>query len=371
MTTPWTRAHVEAIAAGPLPAAPRIDPPSLERLLPGVDLWDHWPVQEVDGRVAEIAGGALMMLLSAPAGLDPDERHGQARIRLMHRAQDGWTDLGPALPDGLSPGSREWAGSAVVDVAHERVTLYFTAAGHRGEGAVSFDQRLFETSAALTLADGDVRLTGWTPPVESVASDGRFYARDMIGGGAIGTIKAFRDPAFFRDPVDSRDYLLFTASLARSASSWNGAIGTAMKDASGRWRLLPPLVSADHVNNELERPHLVHRDWRYYLFWSTQAKVFAAGGPAGPTGLYGMVAERLEGPYRPLNGTGLVFANPASAPGQAYSWLVLSDLRVLSFADCVGLDRAPRDAAEARAHFGGAPAPVLRLAIDGDRTSLA
>ena len=44
----------------------------------------------------------------------------------------------------------------------------------------------------------------------------------MTGGGAIGTIKAFRDPAFFRDPADGCDYLLFTASLAASASAWNG-----------------------------------------------------------------------------------------------------------------------------------------------------
>jgi levansucrase len=50
---------------------------------------------------------------------------------------------------------------------------------------------------------------------------------------------------------------------------------------------------------------------------------------------------------------------------------VLSDLSVLSFADMVGLDRPPRDVAEARARFGGVPAPILRLRLDKDRAWLA
>jgi levansucrase len=37
----------------------------------------------------------------------------------------------------------------------------------------------------------------------------------------------------------------------------------------------------------------------------------------------------------------------------------------------VGLRAPPADAAQARAHFGGAPAPVVRLKIEGDRAGLA
>jgi len=49
---------------------------------------------------------------------------------------------------------------------------------------------------------------------------------------------------------------------------------------------------------------------------------------------------------------------------------VLHDLRVLSFADLIGLSRLPADAEEARAHLGGAPAPELRIALDGDCSRL-
>jgi levansucrase len=365
-TSDWSPAAVAAIAAAPLPEAPLIH--RAAPLLPGFDLWDFWPVQEEDGRVAQIGGGTLYFFLAAPAGGDPEERHGRSSLRVLHQGPEGWRDLGPAFPGGFAPGSRQWSGSTIVDSGNRRLTLYFTAAGRRGEARLGFEQRLFVTSAALTGVP-DAMIGEWTVPVEIVAPGG-CYMQDMSGGGGIGTIKAFRDPCFFRDPADGADYLLFTASLAGSPSAWNGVVGVARRDGQ-IWSLQPPLISADGVNNELERPHVVAHDGRYYCFWSTQGKVFAAGGPAGPTGLYGMVADRFAGPWRPLNGSGLVVANPAAAPHQAYSWLVLDDRRVLSFVDLAGLPGVPGDAATARRHFGGTPAPELRLHLDGARTALA
>jgi levansucrase len=368
MTTPWLPAHVEAIDAAALPAAPLIDPARVERLLPGIDLWDYWPVQTPEGAAARIADGELCLFLSAPVVGDPEARHGLARLRFLHRGPAGWRDLGPLFPDGFTPGSREWAGSAVLE--DDRVSVYFTAAGEAGEAVPGFHQRLYVTQARLSAPGGVPALDGWTRPAELVRPDGATYVRDLVGGGGIGTIKAFRDPAFFRDPADGADYLLFAGSLAASASPWNGAIGVARRRTDG-WALEAPLVAADGLNNELERPHAVAHAGRYYLFWSTQRHVFADGGPAGPTGLYGMVADRFAGPYAPLNGTGLVVANPPSAPAQAFSWLVLPDGRTLSFADSIGLPGRPRDAEEARRHFGGTPAPELRLRLDGASATLA
>lgn len=370
----WTRDAVARIADAPASTLPVIDPAAITPVLPGIDLWDHWPVQHRDGRTARIAGGVLMIALSAPRLPDPDARHAVARLRLMHRidAAGGfeWRDLGLLLPDDLSPGSREWAGSAIVSDAGDHLTLYFTAAGHRGEQGVSFDQRLFETSAALRVEDGKPTVGYWTTPVESVAADGVVYTRDMAGGGAIGTIKAFRDPAWFRDPADGSEHLLFTASLEQSLSRWNGAIGIAHRQ-DDRWVLGDPLISADGVNNELERPHIVVHQGHYYCFWSTQQKVFANDGPSGPNGLYGMIADALPGPWRPLNGSGLVAANPVAAPVQAYSWLVQDDLSVLSFVDRPGLTAEPRDVAIARRHFMGTPAAPFGLQLEGHRATLA
>ncbi|RVT42074.1 glycoside hydrolase family 68 protein [Sphingobium algorifonticola] len=367
----WTREAVAALAHGhDSPEMPLIAPDSLSSILPGYDCWDHWPVQEEDGRTAEIAGGILMLLLTAPIMGDPEARHGHARIRVMHVRDDQWTDLGNLLPEGFSPGSREWAGSAFVSAGHDTITLYFTAAGARDEAIESFTQRLFETRAPLSTEEGMIHIGTWTTPRECVVPDGHVYVNDFSHGG-VGTIKAFRDPFWFRDPADDVEYLLFTASLAQSTSAYNGAIGKALRGPAGNWRLDGPLIDADGVNNELERPHIVLHGGLYYCFWSTQRKVFDPDGPVGPTGLYGMVADRMAGPWRPVNGTGLVLANPLAAPFQTFSWLVLDDLSVLSFVDMPGLLCLPDDPAIARAHFGGTPAPRCRLRLEGDRSMLA
>lgn len=356
MTTAWTAAHLARLDGASLPQAPVIGRPTPPAGAAELVLWDAWPVTDRDGRVAAIAGGELWLALSAPRVADPLARHAAARIRLLLLAGEAWRDLGDAMPADLTPGSREWSGSAVLEPNGELV-LHFTAAGRRGEALPTFEQRLFETRARLRFEGARPYLTGWTPPVETVAADGHIYVVADQSDGEAGTIKAFRDPAWFRDPADGAEYLLFAASLAGSTSAFNGAVGVAARRSEG-WLLMPPLVHADGVNNELERPHVVVTNGCYYLFWSTQRSVFAPGINA-PTGLYGMVAPGFCGPWQPLNGSGLVLTNPSTAPDQAYSWLVLDDDRVASF-----LDRPPPG------RFVGVPAPMLRICISGATTRI-
>lgn len=339
--------------------------------LPGIDLWDMWPLQRRDGTIADIDGGQFWFTLSAPIVGGPNERHSLARIRLLSHRDNGWTDLGPALPDQFGPGNREWSGSAIID-DDGLVRLFYTAAGNRGEVG-GFRQRLVATSARLDTGMAQTRPAGWSPPVEIIVADGRNYRIVDQRDGAIGTIKAFRDPGYFRDPADGQSYLVFTGSLANSASAHDGCIGIAraLDDDLMTWALLPPIVTADGLNNELERPHILHRDGLYYLFWSTQSSVFAPDGPIGPTGLYAMVAPSIMGPYAPLNGSGLVLANPSIEPRQAFSWHVQADLSVTSFVDMWGMGgRDPRDNAEARAHFGATPAPLLHIMLDGHHSRI-
>lgn len=371
VTSRWAAEAVAALRQDAATTIPLIDTPALAAAkaggLAGLDLWDMWPVQLADGATARISGGTLWMILSAPVLPDSDQRHGIARIRLVLERDGDWIDCGDALPEGLCPGSREWAGSAVLDPPSGAVTLYFTAAGRRGEAAPSFAQRLFETVGTLAGDGAGLRIIGWSDPVESLVADGRRYMLVDAATGVPGFIKGFRDPAWFRDPADGADYLLFTASIPDAASDWNGAIGVARRDG-GAWVALDPLLVCDGLNNELERPHILARGGRYYLFFSTQRRVFAPDGPNGPNGLYGMVAEHVLGPYRPLNGSGLVAANPPQAPFQTYSWWVTGELEVAGFVEMPGLmsDPANESAETRRAHFGGVPAPRFRIALDGD-----
>ena len=337
-------------------------------ILPGLDLWDSWPLAREDGSTAVVDGRQYWFFLSAPCFDDPGQRHNSAKIRLASHGVDGWRDHGDCLPEALSPGSREWAGSAVLHDDLSSVTLFFTAAGRRGEGH-SFEQRLFAAHGRLT-ADGP---GDWQRCEELVRPDGRRYFVANEGEGTPGMIKAFRDPAWLRDPATGKCHLLFTASAGWDNAAYNGVIGLATLGLDGAWQLGDPLIDAVGVNNELERPHVVPRDGRYYLFWSTQRRTFDPAGPSGPNGLYAMVADALEGPYRPVNGSGLVAGNPAAEPTQGYSWWVTGEGEVWSFIDHWGMQGRSFDQHPEllRGQFGGTPAPTFRLAFAGDRVTIA
>lgn len=366
MTTAWTAAHIAALEGQPLPAPGLIGEVDARRIMPDLLLWDMWPLQLPDGTIAPVNQGSLWMVLAAPDRGDPILRHFEAKIRLLHLDAAGWHDLGDMMPAGLGDFEREWSGSALLE--DDRVTLYFTAAGYADRPG-GFQQRLAETSGTLQ-ADG--RITGWSDVRESVVADGAVYLAADKHEGAPGTVKAFRDPAFFIDPKDGARYLVFTATLAASDHAFNGAVGLARMDEAGAWQLLPPIIHADTLNNELERAQIIAHQGLYYAFWSTQRSVFNPQGPVGPTGFYGMVADSLAGPWRPLNGTGLVIANPDEEPMQTYSWFATSELLVCSFVDHWGLKgRKPADSALVAAEtFGGTPAPMVRIALDGESSSI-
>lgn len=358
----WTGDHVEVIDPALVAIAPLLGAEDFAPVAPELGVWDAWPLQEETGLPLSLDGRQeLWMALGAPRFANPDDRHGQARIHLLLRDGETWHHIGPAMPDGFAPGSREWSGSAIVWADRTTVTLYFTAAGRRGEDLLSFEQRIFSATATLDTSGMFPRLSDWRDLEEIVARDPEHYMTTSGGAGEVGKIKAFRDPAFFRDPIGGGDYLLFAGSRANSQSEYNGVVGIARRESGqgGRWNILPPVLSADSLNNELERPHIIFHGGLYYLFWSTQRHVFAPSGPVGPTGLYAMVSDSLFGGWTPVNGSGLVFANPDAAPAQAYSWFVLPDLSVTSFVDDWAGDGAR--------NFGGTFAPFVRLWLSGDK----
>lgn len=358
-TLRWTAPS--AAAAGP---RPRDFAPIVAGQVPStagaLTFWDAWPLLAEAGQVFHDASAReIWFVLAAPRMADPDARHAHARIHLLRRSGDTFEALGPAFPEAFTPGSREWSGSAAIDAAG-RVTLRFTAAGRRGETALTFEQRLFESRGTL---GGDRRIADWTTPREILAADEIHYRRADQAEGEIGRIKAFRDPEFFSDPGGAGDFLTFTASSAATPGDFDGLVGLARLRNDGTAEALAPLVDACGFNNELERPHLRVFDERYYLFWSTQSQVFAPEAGPWPTGLYGATADDLAGPWRLLNGDGLVAGNPPAAPRQAYSWLVLPDGSVTSFVD--------RWAAHGEPEFVGAFAPFARLQFAGERVTLA
>ena len=357
--------------------APRIDPGTVRAAIPGWYLWDPWPVMGQDGRLASFDGRNLWMVLSAPDHMHPDERHHIARLRAALVEPFGtWHDAGPVLPDGRAIGSRQWAGSAVYDAADGRLTVFYTAAGTTANPR-SFEQNIIVSQGSVAIERDGARFDGFERHEPAVVSDGLHYRHTTGGRQHPGFADAFRDPFIVRDPASGEDYLLFTASLPDGTPDYDGCIGLAKAEDTSltRWQLLPPLLAADGVNKELERPHLVINDGRYYLFLTTHWWTFAPG-LRSPEGLYGFVADHLLGPYRPLNVIGLVIGNPPAEPHQAYSWLVMPDGWVASFVDHPGLngrdldDVRREDPGFTKRVFGGTMAPFIRLRLDAETTSI-
>ncbi len=364
-TRHWTAEDCARIDPAVAARAPVLSQMDICRFAEDLDVWDAWPLADTAGWPVPWRGGELWFALAAPAAPDPEQRHFAARIHHFHRIGDRFQSLGPTFRDHWSPGSREWSGAA--RLVADQVELYFTAAGVKGEGRANYRQRMFR--ARTRLAEGsDAAFAAWHDLQEILQPGGPYLAPDEIDG-RIGEIKAFRDPCPWRR-ADGRDYLLFTGSSAANPGPFNGVIGIAEAAGDTGWLALPPLIDAVGVNNELERPHIVEHNDRLYLFWSTQAKVFAPGITA-PTGLYGATAPEIGGPWDLLNGHGLVFANPEREPFQCYSWWVLPDLTVASFVDYWGLDDANARAKPAgRQHFGGTFAPFERITLDGCKADL-
>ena len=271
--------------------------------------------------------------------------------------------------DGSTQRQARNSGSAV-RMAYGTVRHFFTAAGRRGEPP-SFEQRLFESRAAIDTSGDAPRFGAWEAPTELVAADGRHYAFASDRVASARGIMGFRDPGYFRDPADGAEYLLFVGSAGWVKQDIDGVVGVAKREGD-RWTIQPPLIESLGVNSELERPHIIVRDGLYYCFWSTQGKRFAPGLGA-PTGLYAMVADSFAGPWRPVNGTGLVAGNPVEEPTQAYCWWVTGEGDVTSFVDYWGMEGrdAGGDVALRRERFGGTAAPWFRLAFDGDRVTIA
>lgn len=398
----WTRQEAQNIRVTPQNSAPVIDFDELELTAPDLWVWDTWPLREQDGSIAVLPGGwRVIFSLTAPRSVLPGKRHDIAQINYFY-ARDGqdWIPGGPIFPAGDPLGSRQWAGSAFRKDGE--IFFFYTATGREGEASISYEQRLaFARGEIFSNLDG-VLFGNWGPHEIILEPDGEFYQTQEQSGSGI--IYSFRDPWYFIDPETSCEYILFEGNtpitpvvrecepenigdgdfvsgnnVPGAAAQFNGNVGIAIKrggpDDFTEWELLPSILEAECVNQQLERPHIVYIGQKYHLFVISHQFTFAPGVD-GPDGLYGFVANNLFGNYTPLGEGGLVIANPPEQPFQAYSWVVLPDLTVESYVNYFNLggltlaevgNQPPEFIFE---RFGGVLAPTLLLEINGLETNI-
>jgi levansucrase len=360
-TAVWTREHVEAIELRPDVMVPPIaaDFPVMSD---EVWLWDTWPLTDLSMQPLSVEGWHVIFGLVAPRTIPFDDRHAIARIGWF-TSRDGrdWTYRGLVIPEGTALGTRQWSGSAVL--VGDRVHLFYTASGDGPDPGTDWLHTDYVQRAAH--ASGTVRVTpeglafgdpGFADSIIVAEGDGRRYqtheeARDSE------IIYGFRDPFVFQDGDDV--LMTFTGNLP-GPGCFTACVGLARaRDATlERWELLPPLLHAAGVNQQLERPHFVRHDGLYYLFFITHQYTYAPG-LRGPDGLYAFVGDGVRADYEPVNGSGVAAVGPLDRPAERFADYVMPNWLMEGFIDAVG-DRR-----------GGTLAPTLRLEPDGARIRVA
>ena len=252
----WTRRHLDLLAETSTTTAPVIDPAALPRILPGYDLWDLWPIQEEDGASARGRRPRLWMALSAPALGHPEHattRRGSVCSQERRRVE--------------GPGER---------LRRRRLTRQPRMVRIGGPPVRRHRVRVLHGRRAARRSTPDV-------PAERHRDPPRPGRRRRSDHAATGC-RASRAPALRRPDVSTgrrgrrgtgpyqgvprsrlvprpgrRARLSPGRRIHRGGGRLHGAIALAEPGASA-WSLLPPLLVAEGVNHELERPHVIVHD---------------------------------------------------------------------------------------------------------------
>lgn len=384
-TAVWSREDAQNYNLNKDNTAPDID--NVDQVAPDYWVWDTWPLRNRDGSIATVNGYKVVFALTASKEYTWSGRHDEAKIRYFY-SKNGkdWEMGGLSYDPDKALGSRQWAGSAMME-EDGKVHLFYTASGRKGEETTTFEQRLAKTTFDIEVdkKDKSVELSNHGEHMILAEADGEYYETQDQKTGDI--IYSFRDPWFFKDPKTKKEYIIFEGNSAgyektldpenigseefrkdhevpAGAEDYNGNVGIASAENEDltEFELLPPLLEADGVNQQLERPHVLVKGGQYYLFTISHQFTFAPG-LNGPDGLYGFVNDSLRGDYQPLNDNGLVVANPEDDPFMTYSHAVMPNGTVISFVNEYIDENGNKQ-------LGGTFAPTLKLSINGDETKV-
>ncbi|WP_373317506.1 glycoside hydrolase family 68 protein [Neokomagataea tanensis] len=395
-------------------------------------IWDTWPLTDAAGNQYSYNGWEVIFCLtfSRNTGLGFDERHTHAKIGYFYRragvaasqrpANGGWIYGGLVFPEGASAAvfagqdytqNAQWSGSMRMFKANSnQISAFYT------DMAFDVSDGLYNTpipkgsnikppQAIITKADGQIHsdnthvwFTGFDKHVPLLKPDGVYYQT-----GEQNQYFSFRDPYTFTDPAHpGQTFMVFAGNssgvrgetpcdasdlgyrpgdkYAETVDEVNGSgaifqranigLAVATKADLSEWKFLPPLISANCVNDQLERPQMSIQGGIYYLMTISHRTTFAAGMD-GPDGEYAYVGQGIRSDFIPLNsGSGLLMANPTdlnTAAGadydpnpeqnpnafQSYSHYYMPNGLVTSFIDAIGTKR------------GGSFAPTIQIKLHG------
>ncbi|PRR80965.1 glycoside hydrolase family 68 protein [Clostridium vincentii] len=319
-----------------------------------LDVWDSWPLQNADGTVANYNGYNINFALAG----DP-EKGGDTFVHMFYQkigdtSVDSWKSTGRVfkptdkdVPNDalLKNQSEEWSGSATL-TSDGQVRLFYTNreawtldTGHYGKQTL--------TTAQINISEPDAN-TLKIDGVEDYKSifdggDGTIYQNVQQGIATQNDNHTLRDPHYVED--NGRKYLVFEANTGTEvgyqgdeslynkayygksenlfqteknkllespkkelASLANGALGIIeLNDDYSLKKVMKPLITANTITDEIERPNIFKMNDKWYLFTDSRGAKMTIDG-LGDEDVYmlGFVADSLTGEYKPLNKTGLV-----------------------------------------------------------------
>jgi beta-fructofuranosidase len=311
-------------------------------------LWDSW--------VLEDNGRYRLYHLDAPEDPDPDTRHDRAQIRtavsddLIH-----WNDEGLVVekgPAGSWDDKAIWTGNAYKK--GEQYFLFYTGRNER-DGQT---QRI----GLATSTDGKRWQRSGQPLLEA---DARWYETDEPSP----IYKAWRDPAVVQDPESGKYHMFFTAKTKDGDPRYKGCIGMAVSDNfEGPYQCVPPILAPGQFA-QMECPQVIQREGKTFLFFSSMEKDYnpswAEHVGGAQSGLHCYVGDSLNGPFRPVNGDGLV----TRSADNLYSVKILEDSKRPGEYQAIGWYMADREVAVAKqaacAAIPGPAGPILRIVEKG------
>ncbi|WP_336946247.1 glycoside hydrolase family 68 protein [Asaia sp. HN010] len=389
---------------------------------PDVWIWDTWTLIDKTAHQFSYNGWEVIFALVADrnAGFEFEQRHWHARIGYFYRraniktnrrpSNGGWIYGGHLIPEGSQdklylPGSynalSQWSGSSrLIDAKDNKVSLFYTSMAFNRDSNGNYTtapNAIIVQSIGNIHADfNHVWFTGFTNHTPLLTPDGLMYQN-----GQQNKLFNFRDPFTFEDPKHpGKNYMLFEGNSPRPANSascseadlgfrpgeQNGealktvlasgaaysraSIGLAVADNKdlSKWHFLKPIITANCVNDQTERPQLYLKDGKYYIFTISHRTTYAPGVD-GPDGLYGFVGDGIRSDFAPLNGGGLVIGTPTNLnvlqgsddnpyflqdphAFQSYAAYVMPNGLIESFIQSVG------------SRMGGSLAPTVRININ-------
>ncbi|WP_455468212.1 glycoside hydrolase family 68 protein [Streptococcus salivarius] len=324
-----------------------------------LDVWDSWAVQNPRTKLVENWNGYQLAVAMMGVPGKNDSHLYLLYNKFGDNSLQNWKNAGSIFGYGLDELDQQWSGSAILN-SDGSVQLFYTKVDTRDHG------KNHQKIASITLNLGHDSEKVWINSTENdqviFEGDGYHYQTfDQWNATNRGADNIAMRDAHIVEEEDGSRYLVFEASTGTenyqgahqifdlsnyggdsnfkvksllqilkngditSRATWaNAAIGILKLNGDEKKpkveKVYSPLITANMVSDEIERPSLVKLDGKYYLFAASRLNRgsnddawYAANTAVGDNVvMVGYVSDNLLGGYKPLNNSGVVLT--ASVP---------------------------------------------------------